>query len=66
MMERSSLGRDVLMISFSAFFADLGYQAVIAGGYPPLYLTVALGAPPFSFMGSQRPSTTVWAHSSPT
>lgn len=50
MMERSSLGRDVLMISFSAFFADLGYQAVIAGGYP-LYLTVALGAPPVFVYG---------------
>ena len=31
------------MIAFSAFFADLGYQAVIVG--LPLFLVVVLGAP---------------------
>jgi MFS family permease len=34
--------RDVWWISFSAFFADLGYQAVIAG--LPLFLVLTLGA----------------------
>jgi MFS family permease len=42
-----SFDRDVWWISFSAFFADLGYQAVIAG--LPLFLVLTLGAPDWLF-----------------
>jgi hypothetical protein len=30
-MELRTFGRDVLIISFSAFFADMGYQVLMAG-----------------------------------
>ncbi len=39
--------RDVWWIAFSAFFADLGYQAVIAG--LPLFLVLSLRAPVWVF-----------------
>ncbi len=39
--------RDVWWIAFSAFFADLGYQMVIAG--LPLFLVLALRAPAWAF-----------------
>ena len=39
--------RNVLLISFSAFFADMGYQLVIAG--LPYFLVVVLGAPVIIF-----------------
>lgn len=39
--------RDVWWIAFSAFFADLGYQMVIAG--LPLFLVLALRAPAWVF-----------------
>ncbi len=42
---------DVWKISFSAFFADLGYQAVLA--LFPLYLVLELGAPIWLFGISQ-------------
>jgi MFS family permease len=41
------LGRDVWWISLSAFFADMGYQMVIAG--LPLFLVLTLGAPTWLF-----------------
>jgi MFS family permease len=41
------LHRDVWWIAFSAFFADLGYQMVIAG--LPLFLVLALRAPVWVF-----------------
>jgi nitrate/nitrite transporter NarK len=37
------LKRDVLLISLSAFFADAGYQALIAGF--PIFLVLDLRAP---------------------
>jgi MFS family permease len=43
--------RDVWAISFSAFFADLGYQAILA--IFPLYLVLHLGAPIWLFGLSQ-------------
>ncbi|MEM0129674.1 MAG: MFS transporter [Thermoplasmata archaeon] len=43
--------RDVWGISFSAFFADLGYQAVLA--VFPLFLVLTLGAPLWLFGLSQ-------------
>jgi len=46
-VSKSVLTRDVLLISFSAFFADLGYQAVIVG--LPLFLVVVLGAPVYIY-----------------
>ena len=39
--------RSVLLIAFSAFFADLGYQAVIVG--LPLFLVLTLGAPVYIY-----------------
>ena len=39
--------RNVLLISFSAFFADMGYQLVIAG--LPYFLVLVLGAPVIIF-----------------
>ncbi len=39
--------RDVLLISFSAFFADLGYQAVQA--IFPIYLVITLASTPLAF-----------------
>ncbi len=41
------LNRDVLLISFSAFFADLGYQAVQA--LFPIYLVLTLSSSSFYF-----------------
>lgn len=41
------LTREVLLISLSAFFADLGYQAVV--GLLPIYITAILRQPPFVF-----------------
>jgi MFS family permease len=41
------MNRDVLLISFSAFFADLGYQAVQA--LFPIYLVLTLASSPFYF-----------------
>ncbi len=41
------LNRNVLLISFSAFFADSGYQAIISG--IPLFLVMALKAPAYYF-----------------
>ncbi len=35
--------REILLIAFSAFFADLGYQAVVAGY--PIFLVFGLGLP---------------------
>ena len=43
----STLTGSVLLIAFSAFFADLGYQAVIVG--LPLFLVVVLGAPVYIY-----------------
>lgn len=42
-MPQKWLSRDVLLISLSAFFADAGYQALIAGF--PLFLVIYLRAP---------------------
>jgi hypothetical protein len=42
------LTRDVLLISLSAFFADAGYQALIAGF--PLFLVLYLLAVGFLYM----------------
>lgn len=41
------MNRDVLLISFSAFFADLGYQAVQA--IFPIYLVITLASSPIAF-----------------
>ncbi len=41
------LGREVLLISFSAFFADLGYQTVQA--LFPIYLVITLSSSAFYF-----------------
>jgi MFS family permease len=41
------LTRNVLLISFSAFFADLGYQLVVA--LIPVLLVLVLKAPPYLF-----------------
>ena len=41
------LNRNVLFIALSAFFADLGYQAIIAGF--PIFLVIVLGAPVYIF-----------------
>lgn len=46
-VSKSVLTRNVLLISFSAFFADMGYQAVIVG--LPLFLVVVLGAPVYIY-----------------
>ncbi|MEM3227687.1 MAG: hypothetical protein QXK65_01935, partial [Candidatus Micrarchaeaceae archaeon] len=39
------LSRDALLISLSAFFADAGYQALIAGF--PIFLVLYLKAPAY-------------------
>ena len=41
------LNRNVLLISFSAFFSDFGYQAVLAA--LPVFLVIALHAPVYVF-----------------
>ncbi|MEM3820476.1 MAG: MFS transporter [Candidatus Micrarchaeaceae archaeon] len=41
------LTRNILLISFSAFFADLGYQAVVAA--IPVFLVIVLHAPAWVF-----------------
>ncbi len=41
------ISRDVLLISFSAFFADLGYQAVQA--LFPIFLVITLASSPLAF-----------------
>ena len=41
------MNREVLLISFSAFFADLGYQTVIA--IFPIFLVIALKASPITY-----------------
>jgi predicted MFS family arabinose efflux permease len=41
------MNREVLLISFSAFFADLGYQTVIA--IFPIFLVLVLGASPSTY-----------------
>ncbi|MEM3656498.1 MAG: MFS transporter [Thermoprotei archaeon] len=41
------LTKNVLLISFSAFFSDLGYQLVVA--LIPIYLILVLGAPAYVF-----------------
>ncbi len=41
------MNRDILLISLSAFFADLGYQAIQA--IFPIYLVITLGATPLLF-----------------
>ncbi len=46
-MRPAWLNRDVLLISLSAFFADLGYQAVQA--VFPIYLVITLAANPLYF-----------------
>jgi MFS family permease len=49
-MERSNenwLSTDVLLVSLSAFFADLGYQTVIA--LIPIFLVLQLKEPPYVF-----------------
>lgn len=45
--QHKAFGRDVWLIAFSAFFADLGYQMVIAG--LPLFLVETLHAPVWVF-----------------
>jgi MFS family permease len=45
--EESWLNRDVLLISLSAFFADLGYQTVIA--LIPIFLVLQLHEAPYVF-----------------
>jgi MFS family permease len=45
--ETTRFDRDVWWIAFSAFFADLGYQAVIAG--LPLFLVLTLRSPAWTF-----------------
>ena len=45
--ETTQFDRDVWWIAFSAFFADLGYQAVIAG--LPLFLVLTLRSPAWAF-----------------
>jgi MFS family permease len=42
---RRWLTRDVLLISLSAFFADAGYQALIAGF--PIFLVIYLHSPAY-------------------
>ena len=44
---KSVLTRNVFLIAFSAFFADLGYQTVVVG--LPLFLVVVLGAPVYIY-----------------
>ena len=46
-MELRTFGRDVLIISFSAFFADMGYQVLMAGF--PYFLVFVLGAPVYLY-----------------
>lgn len=41
------MNRDVLLVSFSAFFADLGYQTAIA--IFPIFLVIELKAPSYSY-----------------
>ena len=41
------LNRDVLLISFSAFFSDLGYQTAVA--LFPIFLVITLKAPSYEF-----------------
>ncbi len=41
------LNKDVLLLSFSAFFADLGYQAIQA--IFPIYLVITLASTPLAF-----------------
>ena len=41
------MNRDVLLVSFSAFFADLGYQTAIA--VFPVFLVLVLGAPSYEY-----------------
>jgi MFS family permease len=45
--QSSWLNRDVLLISFSAFFADMGYQAVTA--VFPLLIVIQLGQPAYVY-----------------
>ncbi len=47
MPDAKVFSRDVLLISFSAFFADLGYQGVTA--LFPLYLVLARHAPVYAY-----------------
>ncbi|MEM3177721.1 MAG: MFS transporter [Candidatus Micrarchaeaceae archaeon] len=47
MESKSWLTRNILLISFSAFFADLGYQAVVAA--IPVFLVIVLHAPAWAF-----------------
>ena len=47
MVREESLPRDVKFISFSAFFADFGYQAVIVG--LPLFIVLVLKAPVYYY-----------------
>jgi len=42
-----ALGKDVVLLSLSAFFADAGYQALIAGF--PIFLVLVLHAPVYVF-----------------
>ena len=46
-MNGRTFGRDVLIISFSAFFADMGYQVLMAGF--PYFLVFILGAPVYIY-----------------
>lgn len=46
-MNTRTFGRDVLIISFSAFFADMGYQVLMAGF--PYFLVFVLGAPVYLY-----------------
>ena len=41
------MNRDVLLVSFSAFFADLGYQTAVA--VFPVFLVLVLGAPSYEY-----------------
>ena len=47
MPSNEKLGRDVKLISFSAFFADFGYQAVIVG--LPLFIVLVLKVPVYYY-----------------
>lgn len=46
-VSKSALTRNVFLIAFSAFFADLGYQTVIVG--LPIFLVLILGAPVYLY-----------------
>ncbi len=39
------ISRDAMLLNLSAFFADMGYQAVLAGF--PIFLVIVLGAPAY-------------------